>query len=144
MDVWTQAEPLFSCRDLLCGKLFCQNGQENPKYGRMVTVNGCKAAFFDDYTRDYGQVDSGTKCGDGQVTGCRLLFGRLKLPRASESAIRLVFFQVCSQNECVDLEVAYRNTNCSAKCPGHAVSTCPLAQTELQLGSASEFYFHMR
>lgn len=31
--------------------------------------------------------------------------------------------QVCSQNECVDLETAYRNTNCSAKCRGNAVST---------------------
>lgn len=80
--------------DRFCGKLFCHNGNENPNYGRMVRVGNCKAAFFDDYTQDYGQVDSGTKCGDGKV---------------------------CSQNECVDLETAYRNTNCSAKCPGHAV-----------------------
>lgn len=35
------------------------------------------------------------------------------------------FFKVCSQNECVELETAYRNTNCSAKCSGHAVSPRP-------------------
>ncbi|XP_070819689.1 disintegrin and metalloproteinase domain-containing protein 28 [Chaetodon trifascialis] len=80
--------------DKFCGKLFCHNGKENPNYGRMVRVSDCKAAFFDDYTKDYGQVDTGTKCGDGKV---------------------------CSQNECVTLETAYRNINCSAKCPGHAV-----------------------
>ena len=33
------------------------------------------------------------------------------------------FLKVCSQNQCVELEKAYRNTNCSAKCPGHGVST---------------------
>uniref|UniRef100_A0A8C2YZF8 ADAM metallopeptidase domain 28 n=1 Tax=Cyclopterus lumpus TaxID=8103 RepID=A0A8C2YZF8_CYCLU len=80
--------------DVLCGKLFCHGGTDSPNYGRMVRLNDCKAAFFDDYTKDYGQVDTGTKCGDGKV---------------------------CSQNECVELETAYRNINCSAKCPGHAV-----------------------
>uniref|UniRef100_A0A8C2X1K9 ADAM metallopeptidase domain 28 n=1 Tax=Cyclopterus lumpus TaxID=8103 RepID=A0A8C2X1K9_CYCLU len=84
------------CQDVLCGKLFCHGGTDSPNYGRMVRLNDCKAAFFDDYTKDYGQVDTGTKCGDGKV---------------------------CSQNECVELETAYRNINCSAKCPGHAVST---------------------
>lgn len=80
--------------DVFCGKLFCHNGKDNPNHGRMVSLGDCKAAFFSDSTQDYGQVDTGTKCGDEKV---------------------------CSQNECVDLETAYRNTNCSAKCPGHAV-----------------------
>ncbi|XP_067457960.1 zinc metalloproteinase-disintegrin-like VLAIP-A [Thunnus thynnus] len=80
--------------DVYCGKLYCENGNANPNYGRMVRVGNCKAAFFEDNTSDYGQVDTGTKCGDGKV---------------------------CSQNECVDLQTAYENTNCSAKCPGHAV-----------------------
>ncbi|XP_035021338.1 disintegrin and metalloproteinase domain-containing protein 28-like [Hippoglossus stenolepis] len=80
--------------DTLCGKLFCHNGNPNPNYGRMVSVGDCKATFYDDYTKDYGQVDTGTICGDGKV---------------------------CSENQCVDLVTAYRNTNCSAKCPGHAV-----------------------
>ncbi|XP_040010064.1 disintegrin and metalloproteinase domain-containing protein 28 isoform X2 [Xiphias gladius] len=80
--------------DMFCGKLICHNGNDNPNYGRMVRVGDCKAAFFDDYTKDYGQVDTGTKCGVGKV---------------------------CSQNQCVDLETAYKNTNCSAECPGHAV-----------------------
>ncbi|XP_061622719.1 disintegrin and metalloproteinase domain-containing protein 28 isoform X2 [Phyllopteryx taeniolatus] len=80
--------------DVFCGKLFCQNGNENPNYGRMVRIGECKAAFFAEYTKDYGQVDTGTKCGDRKV---------------------------CSENQCVNLPTAYRNTNCSAKCPGHAV-----------------------
>lgn len=81
-------------KDFLCGKLYCQGGTINPKYGRMVTIGNCKAAFFDDYTKDYGQVDEGTVCGDGKV---------------------------CIQNQCLDLESAYTNTNCSAKCLGNAV-----------------------
>uniref|UniRef100_A0A3P8NSM3 ADAM metallopeptidase domain 28 n=1 Tax=Astatotilapia calliptera TaxID=8154 RepID=A0A3P8NSM3_ASTCA len=84
--------------DVLCGKLFCEGGNDNPNYGRMVAIGTCKAAFFSDTTGDEGQVETGTKCGDGKV---------------------------CSQNQCVDLQTAYRNTNCSAKCPGHAVSTTP-------------------
>ncbi|XP_032371970.1 disintegrin and metalloproteinase domain-containing protein 28 [Etheostoma spectabile] len=81
-------------QDVLCGKLFCQSSNDNPNYGRMVKVGECKAAFFSDYTQDYGQVDTGTKCGAGKV---------------------------CSQNQCVELDTAYRNTNCSAKCGDHAV-----------------------
>ncbi|KAM8887277.1 zinc metalloproteinase-disintegrin-like MTP4 isoform 2-T2 [Spinachia spinachia] len=81
-------------RDVLCGKLFCHGGKSSPNYGRMVTVRNCKASFYEDHTKDYGQVDAGTKCGDGKV---------------------------CSQNECVQLETAFRNVNCSAKCRGHAV-----------------------
>ncbi|KAG7453988.1 zinc metalloproteinase-disintegrin-like brevilysin H2a [Solea senegalensis] len=81
-------------QDKYCGKLFCQQGKGSPNYGRMVRVGDCKAAFFDDHTKDFGQVDTGTECGTGKV---------------------------CSQNECVDLAVAYRNVNCSAKCSGHAV-----------------------
>uniref|UniRef100_A0A3Q0RN31 Uncharacterized protein n=1 Tax=Amphilophus citrinellus TaxID=61819 RepID=A0A3Q0RN31_AMPCI len=50
----------------------------------------------DDPNYDYSLVETGTKCGDGKV---------------------------CSQSQCVDLQTAYRNTNCSANCPGHAVST---------------------
>ncbi|KAG7222164.1 hypothetical protein INR49_016736 [Caranx melampygus] len=80
--------------DILCGKLFCHHGNENPNYGQMVRIGDCKAAFFGDSTKDFGQVDAGTKCGDGKV---------------------------CSQNQCVALQTAYRNTNCSAKCSGHAV-----------------------
>ncbi|XP_069557617.1 disintegrin and metalloproteinase domain-containing protein 28 [Brachyistius frenatus] len=80
--------------DILCGKLYCHDGNENPNYGRMVRTGDCKAAFFEDATKDYGQVDAGTRCGDGLV---------------------------CSQNQCVKLETAYRNVNCSAKCRGNAV-----------------------
>lgn len=51
----------------MCGKLFCKGGNDNPYYGRMVTIGSCKAAFSDDYTKDYGQVDEGTSCGNGKV-----------------------------------------------------------------------------
>ncbi|TRZ02121.1 hypothetical protein DNTS_031905 [Danionella cerebrum] len=81
-------------QDVMCGKLFCENGNENPNYGRSVTFSNCKATFYSNADEDYGQVDTGTKCGEGLV---------------------------CSQNECVDLETAYKATNCSAKCKGHGV-----------------------
>ncbi|XP_028269685.1 zinc metalloproteinase-disintegrin-like brevilysin H2a [Parambassis ranga] len=91
-----EKDQYFPCQrqDVLCGKLFCHNGIDSPNYGRMVRFGECKAAFFDDYTKDYGQVDTGTICGEAKV---------------------------CSQNQCVDLATAYRNVNCSANCPGHAV-----------------------
>uniref|UniRef100_A0A671KWD4 Zinc metalloproteinase-disintegrin-like batroxstatin-1 n=1 Tax=Sinocyclocheilus anshuiensis TaxID=1608454 RepID=A0A671KWD4_9TELE len=81
-------------QDVMCGKLFCENGNASPNYGRLVKVKECKATFHSDPENDYGQVDTGTKCGEGMV---------------------------CNQNECVDLETAYKATNCSAKCKGHAV-----------------------
>ncbi|XP_053509628.1 zinc metalloproteinase-disintegrin-like crotastatin [Ictalurus furcatus] len=81
-------------QDIMCGKLFCEQGQANPNYGRLVQVNTCKASFYGDRDSDFGQVDTGTKCGDEKV---------------------------CSQNQCVSLEVAYKATNCSAKCEGHGV-----------------------
>lgn len=70
--LWSECEHifLFLCRDMFCGKLFCHNGKDNPNYGRMVRVGDCKAAFFEDYTKDYGQVDAGTKCEDGKVICC--------------------------------------------------------------------------
>ncbi|KAL1274145.1 hypothetical protein QQF64_026959 [Cirrhinus molitorella] len=81
-------------QDVMCGKLFCENGNDSPNYGRLVKFSDCKATFYSDPEKDYGQVDTGTKCGDGLV---------------------------CNRNECVDLETAYKATNCSAKCKGHAV-----------------------
>ncbi|CAB1320018.1 unnamed protein product, partial [Coregonus sp. 'balchen'] len=83
-------------QDVQCGKLFCNNGNDDPNYGRMVKFSDCKATFYGDHNSDFGQVDTGTKCNDGKV---------------------------CSKNECVDLETAYgpKATNCSAQCKGHAV-----------------------
>ncbi|XP_031426298.1 disintegrin and metalloproteinase domain-containing protein 28 [Clupea harengus] len=80
--------------DVMCGKLYCHDGNASPNYGRLVEFSDCKATFYGDYENDHGQVDTGTKCGEGKV---------------------------CSQNECVDLETAYRATNCSAKCQGRGV-----------------------
>ncbi|XP_048043219.1 disintegrin and metalloproteinase domain-containing protein 28 [Megalobrama amblycephala] len=81
-------------QDVMCGKLFCVKGNKGPNYGRLVTFKNCKATFYGNPEEDYGQVDTGTKCGEGLV---------------------------CNQNECVDIETAYKATNCSAKCKGHAV-----------------------
>lgn len=52
----------------MCGKLFCEQGQTDPNYGRLVQVNTCKASFYGDRNSDFGQVDTGTKCGDEKVT----------------------------------------------------------------------------
>lgn len=64
-------------RDVMCGKLFCHNGMENPNYGRMVRFSDCKASFYDDFTKDFGQVDTGTKCGDGKVSSAAPLLKAL-------------------------------------------------------------------
>lgn len=103
----------------MCGKLFCSQGQPDPNYGRMVSLGVCKAAFFDDPTKDFGQVEAGTRCGEGKVGA-----GEPR-PRHAPELTRVcvcVCEKVCSQNECVELQTAYRNTNCSHKCSGHAVS----------------------
>ncbi|XP_046698379.1 disintegrin and metalloproteinase domain-containing protein 28 isoform X2 [Silurus meridionalis] len=81
-------------QDVMCGKLFCDKGQTNPIYGRSVTFSNCKATFYSDSTQDFGQVDAGTKCGDGKV---------------------------CSKNQCVGLDMAYNATNCTASCSGNRV-----------------------
>ncbi|XP_052448924.1 zinc metalloproteinase-disintegrin-like batroxstatin-3 [Carassius gibelio] len=81
-------------KDVLCGKLFCYNGNGHPNYGRLVQFLECKATFYSHPENDHGQVETGTKCGEGMV---------------------------CYQNECVDLETVYKAANCSAKCQGHAV-----------------------
>ncbi|XP_053530621.1 zinc metalloproteinase-disintegrin-like crotastatin isoform X2 [Ictalurus punctatus] len=81
-------------QDVMCGKLFCDKGQTNPIYGRFVTFNTCKATFYSDSTRDFGQVDTGTKCGEGKV---------------------------CSKNQCVSLDVVYNTANCIANCKGNRV-----------------------
>lgn len=56
-----------SSRDMMCGKLFCSGGQADPNYGRMVRFGSCKAAFFDDASKDFGQVEEGSRCGEGKV-----------------------------------------------------------------------------
>lgn len=55
-------------RDIMCGKLFCSQGNANPNYGRLVQFSDCKAIFYSDRDNDFGQVDTGTKCGDKKVT----------------------------------------------------------------------------
>ncbi|KAF5894120.1 zinc metalloproteinase-disintegrin-like batroxstatin-1, partial [Clarias magur] len=81
-------------QDIMCGKLFCNKGQDTPTYGRSVTFNNCKATFYADRTQDFGQVNTGTKCGDKKV---------------------------CNKNQCMSLDVAYNAANCSANCNGNKV-----------------------
>lgn len=54
-------------RDVLCGKLFCYNGNGHPNYGRLVQFLECKATFYSHPENDHGQVETGTKCGEGMV-----------------------------------------------------------------------------
>ncbi|XP_035382386.1 disintegrin and metalloproteinase domain-containing protein 28 [Electrophorus electricus] len=92
------SEQFIGCQteDILCGKLFCSKGQENPinSNGRLARIGDCKTTFFDNISKDNSLVETGTKCDNDKV---------------------------CSKNQCVDLETAYKATNCSAKCQGHGV-----------------------
>ncbi|XP_054853370.1 zinc metalloproteinase-disintegrin-like NaMP [Eublepharis macularius] len=81
-------------KDLKCGKLYCSGGSRMPSVGSLVTFYACRSSFPGKDEEDYGMVATGTKCGEGMV---------------------------CSQGECVEIERAYRSTNCSAQCQGHAV-----------------------
>lgn len=81
--------------DAMCGKLFCHGGSDNlPWKGRIVTFLTCKTFDPDDNSQEIGMVANGTKCGNKEV---------------------------CINGECVDIERAYKSTNCSSKCKGHAV-----------------------
>uniref|UniRef100_A0A8C0TAS0 ADAM metallopeptidase domain 28 n=2 Tax=Canis lupus familiaris TaxID=9615 RepID=A0A8C0TAS0_CANLF len=81
--------------DAMCGKLFCQGGSENlPWRGHIVTFLTCKTFNPEDSSQEIGMVANGTKCGNKKV---------------------------CINAECVDIERAYKSTNCSSKCKGHAV-----------------------
>ncbi|GAA6109883.1 zinc metalloproteinase-disintegrin-like crotastatin [Tachysurus ichikawai] len=94
--VWPINGTYIGCQkqDVKCGKLFCDLGQYNPNDGQLVQFANCKATFYREPESDNGQVNTGTKCGDEKV---------------------------CSQNQCVNLEVVYKSTNCSDKCQGRGV-----------------------
>lgn len=81
--------------DAMCGKLFCEGGSDNlPWKGSIVTFLTCKTFDPEDTSQEIGMVANGTKCGNHKV---------------------------CINAECVDVERAYKSTNCSSKCKGHAV-----------------------
>ncbi|XP_070924586.1 disintegrin and metalloproteinase domain-containing protein 28 [Macaca nemestrina] len=90
-------DTLIPCKtnDTMCGKLFCQGGSDNlPWKGQIVTFLTCKTFDPEDTSEEIGMVANGTKCGHNKV---------------------------CINAECVDIEKAYKSTNCSSKCKGHAV-----------------------
>ncbi|XP_060106793.1 zinc metalloproteinase-disintegrin-like NaMP [Heteronotia binoei] len=81
-------------KDLKCGKLYCTGGSRMPSTGSLVSFDSCKGSFPSKGEEDNGMVAPGTKCGEGMV---------------------------CSMGQCMEIERAYRSTNCSAQCQGHAV-----------------------
>uniref|UniRef100_A0A8D0GT55 ADAM metallopeptidase domain 28 n=1 Tax=Sphenodon punctatus TaxID=8508 RepID=A0A8D0GT55_SPHPU len=81
-------------KDVKCGKLYCTGGAQMPASGNLVAFDACKSSFTSKDKEDTGMVATGTKCGIGMV---------------------------CSKGQCIDIERAYRSTNCSAQCKGHAV-----------------------
>uniref|UniRef100_A0A8D0CK53 ADAM metallopeptidase domain 28 n=1 Tax=Scleropages formosus TaxID=113540 RepID=A0A8D0CK53_SCLFO len=83
-------------KDVMCGKLFCIEGNDNPNYNRFVKFLDCKAIFSDDPDNDFGQVDTGTKCGDGMVRSCPLEQGGS--------------IKGCGDTNCINL---YKNGNVS-------------------------------
>lgn len=88
----------------MCGKLFCHNGQGSPNYGRMVRFNNCKASFFDDHTKDYGQVDVGTKCGEGMVGTHRVCVWGGQRARELDLNLDLFFSQGVQPERVCDAE----------------------------------------
>ncbi|XP_036884722.1 disintegrin and metalloproteinase domain-containing protein 28 isoform X1 [Sturnira hondurensis] len=81
--------------DVMCGKLFCQGGSDNlHQKGYIITFSTCKTFNPEDKSQEIGMVADGSKCGDKKV---------------------------CIKAECVDVERAYKSTNCSSQCKGNAV-----------------------
>ncbi|KAL8173907.1 UNVERIFIED_CONTAM: hypothetical protein K2H54_034028 [Gekko kuhli] len=81
-------------KDLKCGKLYCTGGSRMPSTGSLVAFDSCKGSFPGKGEEDNGMVAPGTKCGEDMV---------------------------CSLGQCMEIERAYRSTNCSEQCQGHAV-----------------------
>ncbi|XP_072491979.1 disintegrin and metalloproteinase domain-containing protein 28 isoform X1 [Notamacropus eugenii] len=79
----------------MCGKLYCYGGSDVlPWKGRIMSFQTCKAFSSDDSNQEVSMVANGTKCGNESV---------------------------CINGDCVDIESAYKSSNCSLKCQGHAV-----------------------
>ncbi|XP_043837227.1 disintegrin and metalloproteinase domain-containing protein 28 [Dromiciops gliroides] len=78
----------------ICGKLYCYGGSDVlPWKGKIMSFLTCKT-FSSDDNQDISMVANGTKCGNNSV---------------------------CINGDCIDIENAYKSSNCSSKCKGHAV-----------------------
>uniref|UniRef100_A0A8C5KLX0 A disintegrin and metallopeptidase domain 28 n=1 Tax=Jaculus jaculus TaxID=51337 RepID=A0A8C5KLX0_JACJA len=111
-------------KDIMCGKLFCEGGSRNlPWTGLTISFMTCKIFDPEDSSQGIDMVANGTKCGKNKV---------------------------CINAECVDIEKAYKSTNCSSKCKGHSVCDHKL-QCQCKEGwappdcedSATVFHFSM-
>ncbi|XP_060549485.1 disintegrin and metalloproteinase domain-containing protein 28 [Pantherophis guttatus] len=100
----------FPCKTkaIKCGKLYCIGGSEMPVGGSLVEFGSCRGSFARGGEQDVGMVDPGTKCEEGMV---------------------------CNNGQCVEIETAYRSTNCSHKCTGNSVCDHEL-QCQCKEGSA--------
>ncbi|XP_007477887.1 disintegrin and metalloproteinase domain-containing protein 28 [Monodelphis domestica] len=79
----------------MCGKLYCYGGSDFlPWKGKIMSFLTCKTFSSEDNNQEISMVANGTKCGNNSV---------------------------CINGECKDIESAYKSTNCSLKCKGHAV-----------------------
>ncbi|XP_074051392.1 disintegrin and metalloproteinase domain-containing protein 28 isoform X2 [Macrotis lagotis] len=79
----------------MCGKLYCSGGSDFlPWKGKIMSFLTCKTFSPEDNNQEVSMVANGTKCGDNSV---------------------------CINGDCIDIENAYKSSNCSAKCKGHAV-----------------------
>nr|XP_020856848.1 disintegrin and metalloproteinase domain-containing protein 28 isoform X3 [Phascolarctos cinereus] len=78
-----------------CGKLYCYGGSDVlPWKGKIMSFLNCKTFSSEHNNQEVSMVANGTKCGNTSV---------------------------CINGDCIDVENAYKTSNCSSKCKGHAV-----------------------
>uniref|UniRef100_A0A4X2JPB4 ADAM metallopeptidase domain 28 n=1 Tax=Vombatus ursinus TaxID=29139 RepID=A0A4X2JPB4_VOMUR len=78
-----------------CGKLYCYGGSDVlPWKGKIMSFLNCKTFSSEHNNQEVSMVANGTKCGN---------------------------MSVCISGDCIDIENAYKTSNCSSKCKGHAV-----------------------
>ncbi|KAG8141317.1 putative Metalloprotein, partial [Naja naja] len=92
--LWGPGIVYFLFSAVKCGRLYCTGGSDMPSNGNLLEFLSCRASFPPKDAEDVGMVHPGTKCGEGMV---------------------------CNNGQCVEIETAYRSTNCSHKCTGYSV-----------------------
>uniref|UniRef100_A0A672LCK2 Zinc metalloproteinase-disintegrin-like batroxstatin-1 n=1 Tax=Sinocyclocheilus grahami TaxID=75366 RepID=A0A672LCK2_SINGR len=113
-------EDVFTVNGLPCknGKGYCYNGQCPQREEQCIKMWGPTAVVARDYCFNQNtraEYFAYCKRNGNTFIGCQ------RQKHYNLTLMMCLFSQVCNQNECVDLETAYKATNCSAKCRGHAV-----------------------